>query len=265
MALDAAADYSEAQRWYYVRENLELREARRSGDIHRSDPVLDAVRSAIRGMLDGIDEIYADDDPPRIKARQRRDDGQPITLDFRQLSAGQRNLMAITIDFARRLALNWPGWDAPLEAPGIMLIDEIELNLHPAWQQTVIAHLRRVFPDTQVIVATHSPQVLTTLRREQIRVLGQTRQGSAVASAPLAPAYGELSSDVLLGIMGVDPVPPIPEREELRTLSALVDQGAYDTPDARRLLAQLREQLRADHPQLRRLERSIGRQRALKR
>jgi predicted ATP-binding protein involved in virulence len=203
MALDAAASFSEAQRWFYVRENKELRDPRKSGDFFWQDPVLRAVRDAVGQMLGGIERVYADDDPPRMKAVQKDAKGLSMVLDFSQLSAGQRNLMALTIDFARRLALTYPGWDNPLEAPGILLIDEIELNLHPKWQQTVIPHLRKVFPDTQIVVATHSPLVLSTLHARQIRIL----RGQQIF-VPSVETYGTESDRVQRQVMDTETTPP---------------------------------------------------------
>jgi len=203
MAFDAAASFSEAQRWFYVRENKELRDPRKGDDFFWQDPVLRAVRDAVGQMLGGIERVYADDDPPRMKAVQKDANGLSMLLDFSQLSAGQRNLMALTIDFARRLALTYPGWDNPLEAPGILLIDEIELNLHPKWQQTVIPHLRKVFPDTQIVVATHSPLVLSTLHARQIRIL----RGQQIF-VPSVETYGTESDRVQRQVMDTETTPP---------------------------------------------------------
>jgi predicted ATP-binding protein involved in virulence len=200
----------------------------------------------------------------RALVMRHREHGQ---LKVDQLSDGQRGIIAMVGDIAYRCVRLNPvlGADAPRQTCGIVLIDELDIHLHPQWQQVIAAALCQTFPMLQFIVTTHSPQVLTSIRREQIRMLGRARNGKSVASIPLGHSYGELSSDVLLGIMHVDPLPPIPERENLRTLTALVDQGAYDTKDAQRLLQRLRDQLRPDHPHLQRLERSIRRQKALKR
>ncbi len=97
-------------------------------------------------------------------------------MELSQLSDGYRNMLALFLDFGRRLVQANPTWPNPLEAPGILLIDEIELHLHPRWQQSVIPSLRSAFPDTQLIVSTHSPAVLTTVLREHIRLLASDHQ-----------------------------------------------------------------------------------------
>lgn len=244
MALDAAADFSEAQRWFYVRENQELRAAKQRGDIDLTDPVLTAVRDGVLQMLAGIERVYADDDPPRMKGVQRDAAGDIAILDFSQLSAGQRNLMGLTIDFARRLALSWPGWDNPLEAPGMMLIDEIELNLHPKWQQIVIPHLRKVFPNTQMIIATHSPLVLSTLHARQIRVLKDQQLYS-----PSVETYGTDSDRVQRQVMNTETIPPNNEfANDVADLYEHINSDNLDLADA--LLARLEEERGTAEPTL---------------
>ena len=188
-------------------------------------------------------------------------------LKVDQLSDGQRNMIAMVGDIAYRCVRLNPQFSAraPLETDGIVLIDEVDLHLHPQWQQVVVTGLQDAFPKIQFIVTTHSPQVLTSIRKENIRTLGRNADGAYVASIPLAHSYGELSSDVLQSIMFVDPQPPITERQDLRRLTELVDQGQYGSADAEVLFQRLRQTLRRDHPQLQRLERSIRRQEALKR
>lgn len=244
MALNAAANFGEAERWFYVRENKELRDPRKKDDYFWEDPVLQAIRRAVKGMLSGIERVYADDDPPRMKVHQKDASGLSMVLDFGQLSAGQRNLMALTVDFARRLAMTYPGWDNPLEAPGILLIDEIELNLHPRWQQTVIAHLRRVFTDTQIIVATHSPQVLSTLEARQIRVL---KDGQVYV--PEVQTFGSDAARVQRLVMDTDSRPP--DNPFTRALEALFRQiAADDIETAEAALRKLEAERGSDDPDL---------------
>ena len=244
MALDAAASFSEAQRWFHVRDVREMRDSRERHDFSWQDPVLRTVRHAVVQMLGNIERVYADDDPPRMKAVQKDASGLSMVLDFSQLSAGQRNLMALTIDFARRLALTYPGWDNPLEAPGILLIDEIELNMHPKWQQTVIPHLRKVFPDTQIVVATHSPLVLSTLHAGQIRIL----RGQQIFS-PSVETYGTESDRVQRQVMDTDTTPP--ENAFAQDVDQLYQQiDADDLGAAEILLTRLEDERGTAEPTL---------------
>ena len=187
-------------------------------------------------------------------------------LKVSQLSDGIRNMLALVGDIAYRCyKLNAHlGEAAPRRTPGIVMIDEVDMHLHPSWQQTVLIDLMAAFPMLQFIVTTHSPQVLSTVHRENIRVLGQDVNGMTIAQPPLAMTYGEPSGDVLHSVMMVDPQPPVSEKADLQRLTEWVDQGNYHTPEAIQLMQGLSTTLGEQHPQLQRLQRSIQRQEALK-
>ena len=111
---------------------------------------------------------------------------------------------------------------------------------------------------TRPVSTTHSPQALSTIRRENIRVLdGNT------AEMPLATTYGQPSGDVMHSVMLVNPQPPIEERQKIDRLTALVDQGHWATEEAHHLLQQLTQTLGADNARLQQLLRSIQRQKML--
>ncbi len=183
------------------------------------------------------------------------------------LSDGVRNAIAMVADLAFRAYKLNPhlGTDAARQTPGIALIDEVDMFLHPSWQQTMAAALRKAFPKLQFIVTTHSPQVLSTVRRENIRVLGADSSGNLTATEPMARTYGEPSGDVMQSVMLVDPQPPVPEKADLQRLTEWVDQGRYQDDKAISLMSTLTQALGEQHPQLQRLRRSIQRQEALKR
>ena len=143
------------------------------------------------------------------------------------------------------------------------MIDEVDMHLHPEWQQQVLASLRRAFPAIQLIVTTHSPQVLSTVRREHIRVLGINVDGENVASEPLARTYGRSNADVLQATMGVTPEPPTEGGELLRRYMNLVEQASLDDPDISRWRAELVEIFGNDHPSLIRADMVARRRRAL--
>lgn len=69
-------------------------------------------------------------------------------------------------DLARRMALANPSMPNPLEGEGVVLIDEIDLHMHPSWQRKVMGVLKKTFPNIQFIVTTHSPQVLGELNED---------------------------------------------------------------------------------------------------
>jgi len=182
------------------------------------------------------------------------------------LSDGIRSVLAMAGDIAYRCIKLNPhhGIDAAKKSTGIVLIDEIDMHLHPSWQQLILSQLRQTFPNIQFIVTTHSPQVLSTVPKQCIRLLSINIKGESVAATPIAYSYGEPSNDVLQAIMHVDPQPPVPEKTDLERLTALVDQGDYENDEAKSLLANLTQRLNAHHPQIEKIERSIRRQKAMK-
>jgi predicted ATP-binding protein involved in virulence len=220
-ALDSGANYKAMMQWFYLRENQELRERLQvRNDRGFELPDLKAVRSALVHCLDNVDQVFFSDNPPSLKFRQNSPSHETRILNLEQLSDGYRNLLALVLDFARRLAQAHPNWDNPLDAPGILLIDEIELHLHPQWQQRVIPNLRTVFPNTQLIVTTHSPQVLTTVESEHIAIL----KDHQLYAAPVS-TYGAESGRVMREVMQTDNRPPDNEiTTQLRQLFELINQ-----------------------------------------
>ena len=112
---------------------------------------------------------------------------EKLSLD--QLSGGYRIVLALAADIAARMVTGNPHRDNPLESEAIVLIDEVELHLHPSWQQRVLIDLARTFPNTQFIVSTHSPQVLTTVEPQRIVKL-YWEDDRIVAGAPEGATYG---------------------------------------------------------------------------
>jgi predicted ATP-binding protein involved in virulence len=162
-------------------------------------------------------------------------------LQVNQLSDGIRNLLAMVGDIAYRAArLNSHlGAGAALQTPGIVLIDEVDLNLHPRWQQTVLHDLRAAFPELQFIVTSHSPQLLSTVQRENIR-LPKIQEKRAVQ--PVINPYGRESRDALEDIFDVDSRPPrevVAETGLLKDYLQLVERGEYASSQARTLRERL--------------------------
>jgi len=166
------------------------------------------------------------------------------------LSDGLRNAIALVADLAFRACKLNPhlGTEAARRTPGVALIDEVDMFLHPSWQQTIIASLRQAFPRLQLIVTTHSPQVLTTVRRENIRLLGRDSEGGWQAVPPDQEIKGVESAVALNDAMKVNPIPPVAEARWLEDYIALIEEGAHETPDALKLREQLVGLYGASHP-----------------
>ncbi|MEO5348050.1 MAG: AAA family ATPase [Magnetococcus sp. YQC-3] len=252
--LDAGANYQAMCQWFYLRENQELRERQyQNHDREFAFPDLKTVRQALCTMLENVESIFFDGAPPTLKVAWAEGGNPPKILSLEQLSDGYRNLLALVLDFARRLALANPDWQNPLEAPGILVIDELELHLHPKWQQRVIPDLRKVFPNTQLIVTTHSPQILSTVRREHILLLGADHQFESIPED--VGTYGAENSRVLAEVFGTHTRPQgLESVQALRDYLALVEAGQHESEQARILKTQLESALGSSDPDLRRAD-----------
>lgn len=272
-ALEPDSRFRAAFEWFNAMEDLERREQASRRDFDYRLPELQAVREAIVRILPvGFSNPRTEIRPLRFVVDRLTPDGQNLTLRISQLSDGYRVMLGLAMDLARRMAqansqMSIDGMQImnPLNLPAIVLIDEVDLHLHPSWQQSVLPDLMRTFRGAQFIVTTHSPQVLSTVKRENIRILGPDADGKIIAAQPLAMTYGEPSGTVLHSVMMVDPQPPVSEKADLLRLTELVDQGEYHSDEAKQLQQRLQTALGLQHPQLQRLQRSIQRQEMLKR
>jgi len=121
------------------------------------DRQLMAVRVAIKTFMSDFDNL-------RIQRKPRLQmfvDKNGKTLDVFQLSQGEKSMMALVGDIARRLAMMNPALENPLEGFGIVLIDEVDLHLHPNWQRVIVGNLNKTFPNCQFVLTTHSPIVIS--------------------------------------------------------------------------------------------------------
>ncbi|MGD3261546.1 AAA family ATPase, partial [Xanthomonas citri pv. citri] len=118
----------------------------------------------------------------------------------------------LAIDLASRMARANPhlGADDLLaQTPGIVLIDEVDLHLHPTWQQEIVPTLRETFPLVQFILSTHSPQVIATVESANVRVL------DGVHVRVPEYAYGLRPENILQEVQGTDPKPRVEVRKKL--------------------------------------------------
>jgi len=273
--LTAASSYKQFEDWYswVYKSYRELQIQQLEASNYFNQDTLEKLQSVIKVVKQSVNTLTQDATGWRDIEYSATQQQQLVmnhpdhgTLPLSMLSDGLRNMVVMVSDIAFRCIKLNPHLreNAALETQGIVMIDEVDMFLHPAWQQTVIRSLRDAFPKIQFIVTTHSPQVLSTVPKECIRVLGTNIEGKEVAAIPTAFSYGEPSNNILQAIMQVDPQPPVPEKEKLDELTSLVDQGEYQTGHARKLLMDLKQNLNEHHPQITKIERSIRRQVALK-
>lgn len=161
-------------------------------------------------------------------------------LRFEQLSAGEKSLMTMGADIARRLWWANPNLENPLHGEAVVLLDEPETHLHPSWQAEILPRLTTVFPQCQFIVATHSPHVLASVATNCVLVLDDFR-----LHAPGAPTRGRRADTIVEDVLGAQ-ARPSDVRASLAEIELAVDQG--ELKSARRKLTKLETAFGADDP-----------------
>lgn len=230
-ALSARTNFEELFAWFYFKEDEELREQKERRDFDYQLKDVSAIRQAITSMLPEVSDPRTELNPIRFVVSVRSEQGRVEKLSLDQLSGGYRIMLALAADLARRMVQGNPHLDDPLKSEAVVLIDEIELHLHPKWQQRILDDLRRTFPNAQFIVSTHSPQVLTTV--EPQRIVELAREGDRiVAGATAGATYGAEAGDVLSVVMGVKERPENEFTKALEQYRQLVSEGKGESEEA---------------------------------
>ncbi len=214
--------------WYRNQEDLENK-IRLGDNPNYVDRKLKAIRDAIPLFLPKLSNLRVKRSSP-IRMTMFKEDTELI---INQLSSGEKNLLAMVADIARRLAVANP--ENALEGEGIILIDEIELHLHPQWQRDIIPRLTSTFPNCQFIVTTHSPQVLSNVKKENVFVVENFQVYPADAYT-----FGRDSNSILSELMGVTER-PVRIQEKLTECLYKIDDGQID--EAKILLHELSDLL----------------------
>ena len=260
-ALVVRTDFEGLFTWFYFKQDEELQKRRRDFDYQSKD--LSAVRQAISSMCPEVFAPRMELNPPRFVVSRKAEQGRVEKLSLEQLGGGSRTVLALAADLARRMAQGNPHLDDPLQSEAIVLIDEVELHLHPGWQQRILGDLVRTFPNAQFIVSTHSPPVLTTV--EPHRIVELSHDGDRiVAGTPAGPTFGAEAGDVLSVVMGVDQRPP--ENAFARALDQyrhLIREGRWESEEALALRASL-EEMSPHDPALDRADLEVRRRKLFK-
>jgi len=243
--MDEFVDVSYGELFLWLREMEDDENERIRYDRATGNPLLQIVREATYRVLPGYSNL-------RIRRRGAMGDPRPrLTIEkdgevllFDALSEGERTLVAMVADMARRLAIAHPDVGNPLEQPCVLIIDELEQHLHPQWQRELPRRLRHVFPSAQMLLTTHSPIVVSELLPRQIRAL----QGFHLLEG--AHREGQDVNEILEALFGT----PSRRKETQKLIDAIreaIDEDQHDEADAK--LEQLAQQLGSDDPEVVRL------------
>ena len=196
-SIDPRCSPQDLLRWLKFEQQLAVQERRESIQFQ-------IVKKAIREVVEGCQGVEY-----HLRLGLLLDiTGQP-RLPFSALSDGQRNMIAMVGDLAFKAAQLNPhlGPDVLGKTPGIVLIDELDLHLHPRWQRHVVEDLRRIFPEVQFIATTHSPFIVQTMRDGEVRPLD---------AQPISETSNRSVEELARGLMGVERTDVSPRYETMK-------------------------------------------------
>ncbi|MGN7511698.1 AAA family ATPase [Aeromonas salmonicida] len=180
-------------------------------------------------------------------------DKDGIGLSVTQLSQGEKSLLALVGDIARRLMMLNPSLENPLDGQGIILIDEIDLHLHPKWQQRVVPQLVKTFKNIQFIISTHSPIITSTIHHSGIIKINNGSLYPATKGS-----LGAESSRLLKQLYGVENRSPTSENAiMLERYRTLVYSDKWSSTEAIKLKVYLDNEFGDSEPELAMLEEYI--------
>ncbi len=202
-ATGGTVDFQAFFEWFREREDAENRIRLRESPVFR-DHALEAVRRALGEIFPGYTDLHVEQSGQSlVLTKVTGDSGSDIL--FTQLSDGEKCGVALVADIARRLAIANPVLTDPLNGEGVVLIDEIELHLHPRWQRSIMSRLTGAFPNCQFIISTHSPQVVSELKTAYVYLLKPASDG--ITCTRVDPLYGRDTNRILEDVMGGDTYP----------------------------------------------------------
>jgi predicted ATP-binding protein involved in virulence len=252
--LDPASSYKHFADWFTwisqsYKENKD--EQSEKGSLSEMGSVW---KDTLQVVQEAIDGLLQDTGWHSLKYSVRHekslvlDHDQHGTLKVELLSDGIRGVLAMVGDIAYRCIKLNPhlGLNAAKESRGVIMIDEVEMHLHPAWQQTILGNLINAFPKIQFIVTTHSPQVISTVPSKQVRILDEGQCYAAEAGT-----QGAESSRILKRIFGVDPRPQNdPNTQLLKKYLDLVYADKWMEPDTKNIRLELDAIFQGNEPVL---------------
>jgi len=247
-ALECGRGHRQFFTWFRKRQNEDLlslqvpwsealQSLKRGDRPPGTDSFLFAARSTIADFM-GARALYFQDGMFYVYKG-----GQEFSVN--QLSDGEKGLLGLVGDLTYRLAVTHPhltaGDQLLQKAEAVVMIDEMEQHLHPAWQRMVVPQLLETFPNVQFIITTHSPQVLSHVEDKSVFLLRQTDEG--IVHAPLSEVYGQSYERLLEDVFGVG-ARPDEVQKELDELFDLIQRN--HVPEARRKFDELRRRIGTD-------------------
>jgi predicted ATP-binding protein involved in virulence len=177
-AFDSIESFDSFSEWFRLQEDYENREIIQTKNMGFKNPVLEPVRRAFDVFFNNFNAVRFTDlrveNDKKVVTHHHNDlcvNKNGVKFFLSQLSSGEQTTFLMIADIAQRLSMANPNLEDALHGTGIVLIDEIDIHLHPEWQREVIPALMLTFPNIQFFITTHSPQVLSNIDRKNIIVI----------------------------------------------------------------------------------------------
>jgi len=221
-SLTSGASFRTFFEWFREREDLENENRVHSKGFFQPegyeypDSQLEAVRAAITQFMPDFSDLTVRRSPLRMEIKKK---GQTLTVN--QLSDGEKCLMALVGDIARRLSICNAKSKKPLEGRGVIMIDEIDMHLHPKWQAMVVPKLLEVFPNCQFLISTHSPHVLTHVQPKNIRLMEIV--GEDMNAHEVTESYGKTANRILEDLFGLESTRPAKVEKKLDEIYEMIE------------------------------------------
>lgn len=204
--LDGTANVKLMMDWFQI---MTINKYQRQEENLESNPELDTVYLAMEKCLTNLSgysdvKIRYNMGTQELDVYYSEQDKQRMRIPLNQLSDGYKGMISLVADIAYRMATLNPqlGTEVLSKGDGVVLIDEVDLHLHPVWQQKVIDNLMNIFPKVQFIVSTHAPAIISSVKTDKLRILSN-KEVCMTANQ----VYGKDVNSVMKEIMGVNDRP----------------------------------------------------------
>lgn len=193
--MDSAANDKLIMNWFNKETSKKLQ--KKSGTA-AFDAVVMAIEKCISLLIENADVSVSYNFDNNDLDIQYKKDGQDVIFPLGRMSDGYKCTISLITDIAYRMAqLNPQLREKVLDAPGVVIIDEIDLHLHPEWQKRILGDLTSIFSNIQFIVSSHAQSVISSVRSENLMILDNNE-----ATAPVGEVYGKDSNTIISGVMG---------------------------------------------------------------
>jgi energy-coupling factor transporter ATP-binding protein EcfA2 len=239
---DDDADLTNAEEWLLRLDYSSIRHPKPAGVRSR----FNQVASALVRLLPGVTAIrLSEPKPPSLlpDIEFQTSDGW---VRLQQLGHGYRGLIAWVVDFSSRMFARYPNSVNPLGESAVVLVDEIDLHLHPRWQRSLVGHLTELFPRTQFIVTAHSPLVVQSVGTDaNIAVLRREQDGVVIDTNVEAIRGWRIDQILTSDLFGLPTARPpefdaaIKRRTALLSQSVLSDEERTEVEELNKTIAVL--------------------------